>query len=439
MKFPFARATCLFLLVILFSASFAAPSAAQDTVCEGEFIPVSEPFTDLGTDEYVRLESGPTGFTGGLYPDGSNTRPPAHEAAGIEVASQIRPLDPAGNPNPNGRIVMISVGMSNASSEFNGLISAAHQDPDVNPALRLINGAQGGRVADRWLDPDAETWQEVNRRLNRYDATPQQVQIAWVKQVRTRGGDFPAKAELLQSDLETIARNLLVHYPNIKIAYFSSRTRSYTYWRGLSPEPAAFESAFSVKWMIEKQIDGDPALNFDPDQGEVNAPYLSWGPYLWIDGLNERSDGRVWTQEDLAGDCTHPSRQGNQKVVEMMMEFFKTDTTAVSWFLGEPPVAQTPAPTLTTVAPTQAPPTAEALQPTETAAPTTEVAEAASPTRSEEVTAPTAASPQASPTSTATAPVTTSAEEPPAEMPWSAILIILALAGVLGWVVTRRR
>ena len=428
-------------VAILFGIIFLSPfstasTAAQDNVCEGPFIPVSQPLTDLGSEEYVRLEGGPTGFTGGLYPGGSNRRPPAHDAYGIEMASQIRPLNSAGNPAPNGRIVMISVGMSNASSEFNGFISAAHEDPEVNPALKLINGAQGGRVSNRWLDPDAETWHEVNRRLNRYDATPQQVQVAWVKQVRTKGGDFPAKAELLQSDLETIARNLKIHYPNLKIAYFSSRTRSYTYWRGLSPEPVAFESGFSVKWMIEKQIAGDPSLNFYPSRGDVNVPYLSWGPYLWIDGLNERSDGRVWTPEDLARDCTHPSQQGNQKVVDMMMAFFKSDTTATGWFLAQPPNTNIMIPTATAIPPTGVPPTDEATRPAETtgASPAAQPSETNTPSPPEGVAiVPSPASQSATPASPA------ESTGRAASLPLATALILLVAAGVLGWAIARRR
>jgi hypothetical protein len=36
----------------------------------------------------------------------------------------------------------------------------------------------------------------------------------------------------------------------------------------------------------------------------------------------------------LAEDCTHPSDSGRKKVAELLMEFFKTDTIASSWFLA---------------------------------------------------------------------------------------------------------
>ncbi len=176
------------------------------------------------------------------------------------------------------------------------------------------------------------------------------MQVAWVKNVLPRGGDFPAKAVELQGHLEQIARNLKAKYPNIQITYFSSRTRSYTYWNGLSPEPVAYETAFAVKWMIEKQIQGDPGLNYDPAAGPVTTSMLLWGPYLWANGSEPRSDGFVWLQEDLAEDCTHPSFSGVTKVAGLLMDFFTQDETAVPWFLG---TSSPPDPT-----PTPPPPTA---------------------------------------------------------------------------------
>lgn len=51
------------------------------------------PLTDLGTDEY-------RGHQGGLYPQGRNTRPQAHEVAGRRLAEQIQPLGRDGQPSP---------------------------------------------------------------------------------------------------------------------------------------------------------------------------------------------------------------------------------------------------------------------------------------------------------------------------------------------------
>jgi hypothetical protein len=242
------------------------------------------------------------------------------------------------------------------------------RNPQINPQLTAVNGAQLGRTADRWTAAETDVWLYVDNALNQADLTPAQVQVVWLKQTLRHGGEFPEKAEELQSHLMTLVQALKTRFPNLKIVYLSSRTRSYLYEQGLSPEPAAFETAFAVKWLIEQQINGDPALNFDPAKGEVMAPYLSWGPYLWIDGENVRSDGRVWLADDLARDCVHPSRSGNRKVAEMLLEFFLSDNTT-GWFrAANAPVAiaasTTPSPTATAVPPT---PT---ILPTETFAPT---------------------------------------------------------------------
>ena len=69
------------------------------------------PLTELGSDMYM-------GYEGGLYPDGSNDLPAAHLALGQMRADEVIPRDANGNPDPNGWIVMISIGMSNTCHEF---------------------------------------------------------------------------------------------------------------------------------------------------------------------------------------------------------------------------------------------------------------------------------------------------------------------------------
>jgi hypothetical protein len=293
--------------------------------------------TDLGKGRYVRMGGKATGFTGGLYPGGSNVRPPAHAATGLAMASQIMPLDAQGRPDPNGKIGLVTIGMSNTMHEFRQFEKIVAQRTDVNPHLVIVNGAIAGQTAETWTDPNGGQWQEVNNRVKWKKLTPQQVQVAWIKQTLTGGGEFPAKSQALEADLASIARNLKAKFPNLKIAYFSSRTRAYTYEQGLSPEPLAFETGFAVKWLVEDQINGDVTLNFDPGRGQVVAPFITWGPYFWVDGENPRSDGQVWTALDLAFDCTHPSDSGINKVADMLMTFFMTDPTAVGWFRAVQP------------------------------------------------------------------------------------------------------
>src|SRR5689334_8469095 len=98
------------------------------------------PLTSLGSDKYK-------GYEGALYPGGKNQRPAEHEAAGMSLAREIRPLDVDGNPSDRGAIVLMSVGMSNTTQEFSAFMRLAQQEKDLNPALKLVDGAQGGMTA----------------------------------------------------------------------------------------------------------------------------------------------------------------------------------------------------------------------------------------------------------------------------------------------------
>ncbi|HEY3130144.1 MAG TPA: PKD domain-containing protein [Acidobacteriota bacterium] len=306
------------------------------------------PLNDLGPATYK-------GFKGGLYPDGSSIRPVAHLAAGIDLANnQIQPLDAGGRADPlNGRIVLISIGMSNTTQEFASKGSGAFKpradaDPAKNPRLVIVDCAQGGRSASDWNDPNSDTWRVAATRIVSAGVTAAQVQIAWVK-LAERSSDFPdksfpASAQFLQGHIENVLRILKTNYPNVRIAYLSSRTRAYTNTPSdLNPEPIAYESGFGVKWVIEDQISGKGNLNYDPAKGPVVAPYLSWGPYIWTDGTSSRSDGWVWLCDDTESDGIHPSPVGVGKVADQLVAFLKTDPTATPWFLKKAAAGSAPA------------------------------------------------------------------------------------------------
>ena len=69
------------------------------------------PLPDLAGNSYK-------GFVGGLYPGGSNTEPVAHAAAGQARAQAVTPLDASGAPSAGGKVVLLSLGMSNTAQEF---------------------------------------------------------------------------------------------------------------------------------------------------------------------------------------------------------------------------------------------------------------------------------------------------------------------------------
>jgi hypothetical protein len=289
------------------------------------------PLTDLGTKEYQ-------GFPGGLYPNGKNERPPAHEAAGLELAKQVQPLDADGKPSADGKIVLLSIGMSNTNQAFGGFMRVTKEDADVNPKVVLVNGAQGGQTAALIQNVNAGYWKQVDNLLAKAGVTRAQVQAVWIKQADAGPNEgFPKYAQKLQAELAKIVQLLHTRFPNLKLVYLSSRTYGGFAKTRLNPEPYAYESGFSVKWLIEQQFKGDPALNYDRAKGEVKAPWLSWGPYLWARGTDKRGDGFYYEESDFApSDGTHESQAGVMKIGKQLLQFFKTDSTTRDWFVRKP-------------------------------------------------------------------------------------------------------
>ena len=75
----------------------------------------------------------------------------------------------------------------------------------------------------------------------------------------------------------------------------------------------------------------------DVRAGDLNysgaAPWIAWGPYLWADGVNPRSDGLFWSRGDFLGDGVHLTAVGIIKSADMLLAFFKTSPQARCWFV----------------------------------------------------------------------------------------------------------
>ncbi len=292
------------------------------------------PLNDLGTGTYL-------GSMGGLYGNGSNVRPTAHEAAGISLAQSIQPLDAAGNPDPNGLYGLMSIGMSSTSHTWDQFSFDGNADPSLNRHLVIARGAQPDAGAVRFADANNGVWNAITQfYLPQAGLTQYQVVAAWVVAVDGYpAGVFPKDMSRLTGEYESIARNLHTIFPNLKLLYFTSKFYD-GYANGLAhpsyPEPYAYESGFAVKWAIQAQIDGDPTLNYDSTVGPVMAPWMSWGPYDWANGMLARSDGLTWSCEDVNQDGVHPTNpQGREKEANILLNFFKADDTTVPWFLAQ--------------------------------------------------------------------------------------------------------
>jgi hypothetical protein len=257
----------------------------------------------------------------------------------------------------NSKIGRISIGMCNSSKEFAGQLGVQDATQAFvyrvmkdsfgqkwkNPKLVVVDCAQAHMSADEWASDDNNLtpWVELDRRLRENSPggrVSQQVQIVWLKEAlagpEEAFGPWPIHAQDLQDFLETILDRLVddtfaYHLENLKMVFFSRRSRAWTMnhdgMHDHSPEPYAYETGFADKWVIQEKID-----NEQPDW-----PWLSWGPYIWADGLKPRSDRFKWFCTDVQ-DCVHPTDTGVGKVADQLLAFFKTDPVARPWFLKSP-------------------------------------------------------------------------------------------------------
>ena len=292
----------------------------------------------------------------GLY-DGNNLVPADHDAAGRARAAEITPRDRDGLPAADGKIVLLSIGMSNPSMEWCGtrsncvvpvgdsLMGRAARSGDVNHAtLAIVNGADEGLTGTQWTSPAFPAYDMVrDARLAPADLTEMQVQAVWLKlanEFPTIGLPSPnADAYQLEEELGSTVRALRVRYPNLKMVFLASRIYAgYAPPLSLNNEPFAYQSGFAVKWLIAAQIAqmSNGGVPVDARAGDLNygtvAPWIAWGPYQWANGTTPRSDGLSWIPSDFGDDLTHPSGDGIAKVGHYLMDYFAGSPYTKCWF-----------------------------------------------------------------------------------------------------------
>jgi len=350
--------------------------AARAQMSSGLFI--AKPINDLGTGTYLSFE-------GGLYENGTNVVPADHDADGLMFTSLIQPLDVNGNPSSTGKIVITSMGMSNAHIEFGSLGAIANHSKLVNRAnVAVWNGAASNQVACYWFpatgspacSPTTQNeYDRINAGLTNARLSNLQVQAIWVDNANGRThpqnrGCQPqgtlcnslcdptidgcvnsvntTNALNEEQEFAEALRAAKTRFPNLQEAFFSARVFG-GYAPGgetdVDPEPFAYETAFAVQSLIEAQINQIRTGVVDPVAGDLSygsAPWIAWGPYFWADGPIPRSDGLVWCDGQIGAPCNgeldfspaglHLNNTGATKSANLLLNFFTTSTYTAPWF-----------------------------------------------------------------------------------------------------------
>jgi hypothetical protein len=296
-------------------------------------IPASEvgPLTPI-----TQLTGTYNGQTGGLYGNGSNTPPLSQSIALAQADGRIVPRNRQGVPTASGKVGVLAIGQSTTMLEFNMFQLLESQDPQKNRDVAFVNGGQNGMVLQNWASSSGP-WRTALGQVKASGITAAQVQVVWIDLAQIyewRYGDFNSRIGHYAASLEAVIRTAKRDFPNLQIAYVSSRIYGGYGPQGVDPEPYAYESAFGVRLAVQNQIAGDPALNDNPASGKVVAPVVAWGPYFWADGATPRADGFSWQRSDFFPDGVHPAASGQVKAAKILQNFFATDPSARSWFLA---------------------------------------------------------------------------------------------------------
>jgi hypothetical protein len=228
---------------------------------------------------------------------------------------------------------MMGVGYSNADTEFQRFVDDLAFYPDVNPYLEVVNAAFPGCLG-KHVEPGGRCWPLYDSALAASDIAPSEVQIVWWKFYDTTAGlEGSALVDRFRERLTGQISELMVQYPNVKQVYISSRTYGGYASNGgltLGPEPVSFRSGEGVDAFIAQ---GHPDV------------WVSWGPYLWANGLIPNAEGLIWECSDFQGyDGVHPAEGANQKVADKLYGFFSTDPVAAQWFMDNAPPPPPPPP-----------------------------------------------------------------------------------------------
>ena len=314
---------------------FVTMVRSQNCIQTSYGTPAYTPINDLATGTW-------NGFMGGLYPNGSNYLPGGHKSAGLQLASQIQPLDANGNPDPvNGKIGFISIGMSNATLAFSTFVPMGNADGLKHPKVKIVDCAEGGMSVAKISLPTGISYNHywdttVVNRLLAANVSNKQVQVIWYKEADGVGATPPTPqvySDSLIAGSKRIMNIIKAKFPNAKICYLASRIYAGYASVNLNPEPYAYWQGWTMKWMIEHQINNDPKIQYSGTS--ANSPWLCWGTYNWANGTIPRSDGLTWDcPTDFNTDGTHPSITGRQKVATKLLNFLDVDSTACWYRVG---------------------------------------------------------------------------------------------------------
>lgn len=347
-----------FIVFFLFTLCLHVPGYGQLGVSGGDIEPVGE--EDLGDADYFyvdctndSLEALPLmelgaayyySYQGGLFPGGSNADPNPHLTNGKNISKSIKPRNSAGEVDyVNGDVILLGIGPSVASDPYNEW-KETQRDldwPGTNPCLQVKGNFIGGKNTSEMLDIGGTYWSNFSSGLDAKAIEPEQVQIAWMLLMsNTDSMDLDYYIDTVTKEYIQIIQNLQTILPNLQQIFISGvhytgYTSQYHHRYNYIVEPFGYWSNLVVKNVIGLQINGDTRLDY---LGEDKvAPFITWGPYFWADGITPRaSDDLSWQchyfRDDTIGGGFHLKDEYKYLEGDLIDDFFNTNAISRIWY-----------------------------------------------------------------------------------------------------------
>lgn len=283
----------IMITIFVFSTLAVQSAAAVDYT-------TAVPLPELGTDTYF-------GEQGGLYP-GSN------EPTGDYLTELTAVSDVLVNDN---QVVALSLGMSAMQNMSSGFAGCCAQ------RVTFVNGAIGSKQ-QQWEDPNHTVWDRGTQMLAGQGLTAVDVDVVlYHNTIGGLSGEFVPAATQLKDSLAITMDIIQDKYPNAQMILLTSRYHAnYAPAGSKSPEPYAYYSGFSVKWLIEDRI------NCTADCG---VP-LAWFAYLWDES---------WPQSWYVSDGIHLSNAGKTQAGLIWQTQMNAAAHIAPWYLGSTPPTAT--------------------------------------------------------------------------------------------------
>jgi len=296
-------------------------------------------------------------FPGLLY-NGSNILIPGsqHDLDGLAAAAEVQPLNAQGQPDSDGKIVVVGIGNSSWTMDLCVRVHhrdmtlpactaesfIAHADAVDNPKVRIVDCANGGQTSDVWATDAFNNWSRCDVLLANEGLTLNQVQVMLYRDVYQLGATVTLSPTTDCSQVTTLDQstpdackyiNATGRIARFGKSWFPHLQQMFVHSAGYSGyheggEPFSYENGFAVKWFVQAQIDQVASGKIaNLDAGDLSysvAPWIAWGPYFWASGATPRSDGLTWLPSDYLPDMIHPSQSGVLKSTDLMMNFYFT-------------------------------------------------------------------------------------------------------------------